>query len=491
MSKENVLPDGWRWTTLGEIADIGTGTTPLKSNASFWNGGTIPWVTSSAVNQAYVTEANSYVTEEAISKTTLRIYSKETLLIALYGEGRTRGKVSELLIDATVNQALATIVLSNELRTYKRFLKYYLQSCYDNLRRQAAGGMQPNLNLGIVKKVEVPIPPDAEQRRIVSKIEELFSDLDAGVKSLERAKANLKRYRASVLKAAVEGHPTADWRAVHPDIEPASELLKRILTTRRQTWESNQLAEYKRKGKKPPEGWKDRYKEPTTPDTKALPELPSGWCWASPDQLASTEPYSLAIGPFGSNLKVSDYEAVGVPLVFVRNIRSGVFGGDSTKFVSDNKARELFAHSIAGGDILITKMGEPPGDTILYPKTEPPAIITADCIKLRLTPLLTHSEYFVWAIKSQIVHQQILKITRGVAQKKISLGRFSTIAIPLPPLEEQAEFVLEIETVWSIAIAALDCLERNRARAGRLRQSILKRAFDGRLFEQDCLNHQV
>jgi type I restriction enzyme S subunit len=110
---------------------------------------------------------------------------------------------------------------------------------------------------------------------------------------------------------------------------------------------------------------KAKYREPAPPEEKVLPKIPRHWAWASPAQLSAAEPYSLAIGPFGSNLKVSDYKAEGVPLVFVRNIRSGNFNGSKSVFVTAAKAEELEAHQIEGGDILITKMGEPPGDALL------------------------------------------------------------------------------------------------------------------------------
>lgn len=95
----------------------------------------------------------------------------------------------------------------------------------------------------------------------------------------------------------------------------------------------------------------------------------------------------MAIGLFGSSLKVSDYKIEGVPLIFVRNIRSGSFGGENTVYVTVDKAAELSAHAVEAVDILVTKMGDPPGDVCRYPTNRPPAVITADCIKLRLTSL--------------------------------------------------------------------------------------------------------
>ena len=142
------------------------------------------------------------------------------------------------------------------------------------------------------------LPPTNEQRRIVEKIEELFSDLEAGVAALTRARANLKRYRASVLKAAVEGSLTAEWRArqAHSHrgregrvegFEPASQLLARILTERRRQWEADQLTKFTAAGKQPPKNWQAKYVEPTPPDTSNLGTLPDGWCWASLDQIAT------------------------------------------------------------------------------------------------------------------------------------------------------------------------------------------------------------
>ena len=132
----------------------------------------------------------------------------------------------------------------------------------------------------------VVIPPLAEQRRIVGASKLELTRLDAAVAALERVRANLKRYRASVLKAAVEGRlvPTEAElaRKEGRDFEPASVLLDRILAERRRRWEESELARMKAAGKPPKDDrWKSKYKEPVAPDTSALPQLPDGWCWAT------------------------------------------------------------------------------------------------------------------------------------------------------------------------------------------------------------------
>ena len=143
-----------------------------------------------------------------------------------------------------------------------------------NTRFVSAG--QNTVSQGVLEKLLVPVPPLNEQRRIVAKIEELFSDLDAGIVALERVRANLKRYRAAVLKAAVEGKLTEDWRAQHPDTEPASVLLERILTERRRQWEKDQLAKFAQAGKQPPKGWQ-RSTRACQPISTDLPTFPRTW----------------------------------------------------------------------------------------------------------------------------------------------------------------------------------------------------------------------
>lgn len=374
------------------------------------------------------------------------------------------------------------VVLSFNNAIDTRFLWYGLN---DEEFWVKSGTAQPFVVVSKSFERTFAIPPRAEQTRIVAKLEELLSDLDAGVAELKAAQQKLTQYRQSLLKAAVEGALTAEWRKHNPPREIGTQLLDRILHERRQRWEAKQLAKFKEQGKTPPKNWQSKYLEPVQPDTTDLPELPEGWVWASIAQVSSDEPYSLAIGPFGSNLKVSDYRESGVPLVFVRNIRSGQYGGSFTKFVSERKAEELKAHSVTAGDVLITKMGEPPGDADVYPKDQPPAIITADCIKVRCWPGLVEADFLAAVINSHIGKKQIEPMTKGVAQKKVSLGRFSTLAVPIPPNEEQVVIVKLLITAREQADLQLAALELSLKQSAAQRKNILKAAFSGQLVPQD------
>ena len=345
-------------------------------------------------------------------------------------------------------------------------------------------------HFAVIRKLDLPLPPGTEQHRIVAAIESYCTRLDDAVATLERVQRNLKRYRASVLKAAVEGWlvPTEAElaRAEGRTFEPASVLLERILAERRRRWEEVELAKLQAKGKLPKDdAWKAKYVEPVAPATSDFPALPEGWCWAGPEQIAAHEDYAIGIGPFGSNLKVSDYRDEGVPLVFVRNIRAESFGGDGTHYVASYKALELKPHIVVAGDLLITKMGEPPGDAAIYPVGSPDAVVTADCIRLRNHPTLSNTRYLLFAIRSPSCRGQIIRVTKGVAQKKVSLARFKGIAFPFPPLIEQARVAAEVDRLFSVTDATVHAVERELHRLSRLRQSILKWAFEGRLVDQD------
>ncbi|WP_238529139.1 restriction endonuclease subunit S [Acidithiobacillus thiooxidans] len=368
-----------------------------------------------------------------------------------------------------------------------RYLAFALNS-HDRqqwLVDHAKGTAQKGVYLKTLGTVDIPIAPRAEQTRIVAKLEELLTDLDAGVAELKAAQKKLAQYRQSLLKAAVEGALTAEWRQQHPPAETGAQLLQRILTERRARWEAKQLAKFKQQGKTPPKDWQKKYPEPVPPDTGGLPDLPQGWVWASVEQIASDEPYSLAIGPFGSNLKVPDYRESGVPLVFVRNIRSGKYGGTQTKYVTTEKAEELSAHRVDAGDVLITKMGEPPGDADVYPHGQPPAIITADCIKVRCWAGLMRPDLLKAAINSHIGRQQIEPMTQGVAQKKVSLGRFTSLAVPVPPIQEQDELIALVGTATREIAAQEAAIRMSIKQSTAQRQNILRAAFSGHLVPQD------
>ena len=222
------LPQGWVWATIDQIAQVGTGVTPLRSKSAYFNQGTIPWVTSGALNSETVTSATELVTELALKECRLELYPVGSLLVAMYGEGKTRGKCSELLIHATINQAIAAIVLESAAQSSKAFLKAFLLDSYERMRSQASGGVQPNLNLQIVKGIVLPLPPHAEQAEITQLLDGQFDQISQQQIAVEVSLKQAIAQRQNILRAAFSGQLVPQ----DPADEPASALLARIRAER-------------------------------------------------------------------------------------------------------------------------------------------------------------------------------------------------------------------------------------------------------------------
>ena len=162
---------GWEENELQEISKVGTGATPLKGNSAYY-GGSIPWVTSKSTSSWYIEKADDYITELAVQKTNCKLLPKHTLVVAMYGQGKTRGQVSELLIEATTNQALATFVIDETL-AMTGFVKYFLLLNYEKIRTLAEGGPQLNLSLGKLKSMEIFLPSLTKQKNIVARLDSI------------------------------------------------------------------------------------------------------------------------------------------------------------------------------------------------------------------------------------------------------------------------------------------------------------------------------
>jgi type I restriction enzyme S subunit len=215
-----------------DLARVGTGATPSRSQLEFWENGTIPWITSSVVNYSQVTKYSELITEKALLKTNCKLVPKGTIIMALYGEGKTRGKVSVLKIEAATNQALATIITNSNV-LYNIFLKWFFVYSYELTRLKSSGGVQPNINLSIVKNTVIPLPPLPEQHRIVEEIETRLSVCDNVLANIDEALNKSQALRQSILKQAFEGKLLSDEELEDcrrdPDWEPAEKLLDRIM----------------------------------------------------------------------------------------------------------------------------------------------------------------------------------------------------------------------------------------------------------------------
>jgi type I restriction enzyme S subunit len=235
-----------------------------------------------------------------------------------------------------------------------RYLAYFLRQ--DTIRdflagnASGVGGSLMRVRAATFRDFPFLLAPLTEQAHIADALDELFSDLDAGVAALERVREKLKLYRASVLNTAVEGALTAEWRKQHPHAKPASELLKRILAERRRRWEQNQLRKFKEKGQEPPKNWNAKYKKPVGPDLTNLPSLPEGWCWVTVEQISIL----VTDGDHNPPKRVS----AGVPHLTAKNVKGLKFIFDDCSFISTHDACRVFRrYQPEAGDLVITCVG--------------------------------------------------------------------------------------------------------------------------------------
>jgi len=330
-----------------------------------------------------------------------------------------------------------------------------------------------HLGAGRFAEIEFPLAPFPEQERIVEAVESYLTRLDAAVKTLERVQANLGRYRASVLKAALEGRlvPT-EAELAHAegrDYEPASVLLERVIKERRR-WRKES-------------GGRGRYKEPVEPDAEGLPELPDGWCWATVDQLAGDGGQGLCDGPFGSNLKTAHYTQSGPRVVRLQNIGDGTFLDGRAHIATDHFER-LRKHSVVAGDVVVASLGETLPRACIIPGWLGSAIVKADCIRFRTSPLTNH-RFLCHALNSPLVRNRTKDKIHGVGRPRLGLKGIREIVLPLSPVLEQERIAAEVDHQMSVIDASERTIELQLGRCDRLRQSILKWAFEGKLADQD------
>lgn len=200
------IPQSWEVATTDKHFAVVSGGTPSRSNAAYWIGGTIPWVKTTEVNYSVITEAEEYITQAGLNGSAAKMLQPGTLLMAMYGQGVTRGKVAILGIEASCNQACAAITPTDD-EVAPRYLYHYLTSRYDAIRSLAHGGQQQNLNLDIVRKIGIAVPPTIDEQQ---EIVEILDALDSKTDLHRRKRAVLDQLFKSLLHKLMTGEISVD-----------------------------------------------------------------------------------------------------------------------------------------------------------------------------------------------------------------------------------------------------------------------------------------
>ena len=439
------LPEGWSWARVNAVCPVGTGATPLKANKAYYENGTIPWITSGSATKGVITKPDGYITERALRETNCVVYPVESLVVAMYGEGKTRGSVATLRIDAATNQACA-VLRKIEKGCLQSYIKICYENSYDALREKAQGGNQPNLNQSVVSNLLIPIPPLAEQRRIVGALGKYLALVDG----IERDQADLDgllaQLKSKVLDLAVRGELTER----DPGDEPASELLARI--------REEKLAMVERGELKPKDVKNDtviftgsdglRYEKPVDGKGEAkciegeIPfEIPEGWSWARLGQLIAT-----CGGKTPSKANEAFWEGGGVPWITSKDMKATELFGSQIELTESGAAETNMVP--AGSVLMVVRSG-------ILRRLLPVAInrveTTINQDLKAMTPYdLRLSDWLITCFNALDKRIRDIYHKDGTTVDSIEFDAMLTMLLPVPSLAEQRCIVETIKTAFAL-----------------------------------------
>lgn len=384
------------------------------------------------------------------------------------------------------------------------YLAYFLR--YRGLDDAITGSAQPQITQGNLQVVLIDLAPPTEQTRIVGKLEELFSDLDAGVAELKAAQKKLAQYRQSLLKSAVTGELTAEWRKKKGPLSPTplpqrgeglslalktplapcgrgaggegetgAQLLARILKERRTRWEEKQLAKFKEQGKTPPKGWQDKYPEPVQPDTTNLPELPEGWVWASLGLC-----FYVGVGATPSR-KEPGYWNGDIPWVSSGEVQFSRIS-KTKEYISEDGLKNSSTQVNPKGSVLLGMIGEGKtrGQVSIL---DIDAANNQNCAAIWVTETQIKPEFVYFWLWSQ--YDATRRGSSGNNQPALNKSLVEKIPMPLPPLDEIEIIVETLITAFANIAEQESAVHHSLTQAAAQRKNILKSAFSGQLVPQN------
>ncbi len=377
----DTLPLGWGAVNLRWVSTIYAGGTPSKTNQSFWESGTVPWINSGAVNQGLITKPSTFITEQAYKNSSAKWIPKGSLVVALAGQGKTKGMVAQLAIDSTCNQSMAAIV--PEHLEYSRYLYWWITSNYQNIRNMAGGDLRDGLNLEHLGSIQCPQPNIDESVSIANFLDHETAKIDTLIEKQQQLIKLLKEKRQAVISHAVT------------------------------------------KGLNPNVPMKDS-------DVEWLGEVPEHWNIARFKFLCE----SIIAGPFGSSITKDMYQPFGYKVygqeqVIPNNFQLGDY------YISKKDFDQLSRYKVEPGDLLISCVGTF-GKIAVFPNEAQEGIINPRLIKAKLKS--GQNAFFVRELlKSEMVFKQFELLSRGGTMGVINIAILNEIIAAAPPLTEQAE----------------------------------------------------
>jgi len=488
----NKLPKGWIWTTIGEIGIVQSGGTPSTRNQEFW-GDEISWITPadlSGYNEKYISKGNRSLSKIGLDYSSAKLLPKGTILFS------SRAPIGYTVIaknELATNQGFKNLIPTKSLNS--EYVYYYFQTLKSQAEKVASGTTFLELSAIKFSLLPFPLAPLKEQQRIVSKIESLFSELDEVEKGLQKAKQQLEVYRQSLLKSAFDGKLTEQWRNEN-DSEPIERLQNSINEMRRKQFKDEitiwEIAfdEWKKNGGngKKPFKPKEPYKAPliSNKESKELAYIPKGWKWVKTSQIISV--INNGYTPKSEFLNEGSGE---IPFIKVYNL---TFNGEldfsiNPTFIPKEIHQSELKRSICKpGDVLINIVGPPLGKVSIVPEIYSEWNINQAIVLFRPNDYIS-SKYISFFMQSSSTIQWLSSTSIGTAgQRNVKVSTCRQIPIPLCSVNEQEKIVEILESMLSIKENLEKNIDSSIQASKVLRQSILKKAFDGKLVVQDSSN---
>ncbi|MFV8261603.1 restriction endonuclease subunit S [Aerococcus viridans] len=413
------LPKNWRWIKFGDLVHFQIGKTPARGNRTFWDNGTYPWVSIADMSNGKILNNTKETVSEEAKDIVFKggISPRGTLIMSFK---LTIGKLAILDMDAFHNEAIISIYPNHgESDTIRDYL-FYIINALDLLRDTKAAIKGATLNKTSLNEILVPLPPLAEQKRIVAKIEEIFAVIDQIGTKKEEALGIIKNMRQTALQDAIMGV------LVEQDEtdEPASELYEKIKN------EKEKLVKEKKIKKEKP--------LPEIEENETPFDIPESWKWVR----------------FNNILDIRDgthdtpkYHKEGIPLITSKNLRSGDIDFTNIKYISEEDHRKISERSkVDNGDILFAMIGTI-GNPVLV-NTEAEFSIKNVALFKNYPDKNVETKYILYFLKA--IEKQLKEEASGAVQSFLSLTYLRKLLIPLPPIAEQYRIIEKLDEIMSI-----------------------------------------
>lgn len=436
---EGSLPPGWTSAQLSDIC-LPVETTDPRTRPNDW----IEYIDISSIDRESkrIVETKHLSGKDAPSRARQEVQGGDVLFSTVRPNLQAIATVPDRLHGQVASTGFCVLRPASGVSSDFLFRAVLEDSFQARVQGKARGVSYPAVRDRDVLEEWIAVAPQPEQERIAGEVEGCLSRIDMGKSAVRQARVKLPAWEAALLRSAVSGELTAAGAIRCPD-----------------------------------------------PDHPELDALPGGWRWQRLEELAAGEPRALTDGPFGSNLKTEHYTPEGPRVIRLQNIGEGAFI-DVPAHISEDRFELLRGHEARAGDVVIASLGEDAPRACVVPEWLGPAIVKADCPRLRVRADVS-AEYVAAALNSPPVRAQAATIIHGVGRPRLNLRSIRSLLIPLPPRIEQDRIMSFLREGFSSSEALNDQLETELRRSDSLAHAVLRDAFAGRLVPQDPSDEPV